>query len=125
MIQRSHNLLSVYVRIADLLLFGAEYLFQQISSSLSPPCSNRSSIAILLPRNTPPERRSILQESEACRTSDYYDHSSNQKEQIEQFPFLLQLRMLFCYFYLITQQIFHTKLTPPYFSIPIESTTEM
>nr|DAZ76631.1 MAG TPA: hypothetical protein [Caudoviricetes sp.] len=33
--------------------------------------------------------------------------------------------MLFCYFYLITQQIFRTKLTPPYLSNAIATTTEM
>lgn len=76
-----------------------------ITTSLTP---------FLLPQNTLPAHQNTLPKAEAYRTLVYYDRFSNRKVPIEQSLSLLRLHMPFCCFSTITQQIFRTKLTPPY-----------
>lgn len=79
-----------------------------------PSCPTPADPFLYLLQNIQQEHRSISQESEAYRTLVCYDRFSSRKVPIEQSLSLLRLHMPFCCFSTITQQIFRTKLTPPY-----------
>lgn len=63
----------------------------------------------VLPKNTQYSPQSNPQASVAYQLWDYFVPFSNLTKQTGRFQFLLILRKLFCYFLLITQQIFRTK----------------
>lgn len=63
----------------------------------------------VLPKNTQYSPQSNPQASVAYQLWDYFVPFSNLTKQTGRVQFLLILRKLFCYFLLITQQIFRTK----------------
>lgn len=99
-----------WVLLAAISAIAAAYplisFFSCSSTSLTP--------LFLLPQNTLPAHQNTSPKAEAYRTLVYCDRFSSQKVPIVQFLFLLQLHMPFCCFSTITQQIFRTKLAPPY-----------